>query len=78
VLALVGAVFVVMLVMAGYKFIGAGSNKDEYARAQHTLTMAFLGLLLAGGAWTILFLIGKFLGIPNFGTFSICMISGCP
>lgn len=77
ILVIAGAAFVVMLVWAGFNFLNSGTNRDAAAKAQRSLTTAFLGLIIVASAWIILRLLGFFLGITNFGTFTICVVTGC-
>jgi hypothetical protein len=77
VFAIVGAIFILMLIVAGFNFLNAGTNRDAAAKAQRSLTNAFLGFVVVISAWLILRLLGTFLGITNFGIFDICIVTGC-
>jgi hypothetical protein len=70
-LTLVGILAVIMIVVGGYKYLMAGSDKDGASKARNTLTYVFLGLVLAVSAWMIISLVGRFLGV-NLSTFNIC------
>lgn len=72
-LTLIGLASLVMLMVGGFQFIGAGGDKEAAARARGTLTYAILGLLLAVSAWMILNLAYRFLGLPSPGVFNICI-----
>lgn len=69
-LALVGIAVLVMFVSGGIGFLMAGSDKEAAQKAQKTLTFAIAGLILTLSAWTILGLLGKFLGI-DFANFTL-------
>lgn len=75
-LAFVGVAFFLMLVYGGYLFLSAGSSKEAAVRAKNTLLYAFIGIVLSFSAWIFLQMAGSFLGY-NFGTFDICIITGC-
>ena len=70
-LTLVGMLAVVMLVVGGYKYLMAGTDKDAASKARNTLTYVVLGLILAVSAWMIINLVGTFLGV-NLSNFNIC------
>jgi len=71
ILSLVGMLAVVMLVVGGYKYLMAGTDKDAATKARNTITYVVMGLILAVSAWMIINLVGKFLGV-NLSTFNIC------
>lgn len=75
-LILVGAFFIIMLVIGGFNYLSAGGDKQATARAQSTLTYAFLGLMLSASAWLILSVLGNFFGV-NFNTLNICIQAPC-
>jgi hypothetical protein len=64
-----GAVFVIVILWGGLQFLMAGTNKEGAAKAQGTLTFGVIGLVVLVSAWLILNVLGKFLGLPNIGTF---------
>jgi hypothetical protein len=63
IIGLVGAAAVVMLVVGGFQYLQAGSDKDAAARAWRTLTFAVGGLILTASAYMILNLFGSFIGV---------------
>ncbi len=71
ILTLVGMLAVIMIVVSGYKYLMAGTDKDAAGKARNTLTYVVIGLILAVSAWMILSLLGRFLGV-NIGNFNIC------
>lgn len=72
-LTLIGLVALVMLLIGGFQYIGAGGDKEAAARARGTLTYAIIGLILAISAWLIINLLYFFLGLPGAGVFNICI-----
>jgi hypothetical protein len=77
VLGLVGIAFIVQLIISGYHYLGAGSNKEALVKAQNSFLFSFVGLIIALAAWVIINIAGTFLGI-NVRTFTICINSnGC-
>lgn len=63
------------LVIGGYKYLAAGSDKAQTEQARNTIIYSLAGLIVTLSAFVILKLIGSFLGI-NVGTFDICIVRG--
>lgn len=61
-LPLLGLSFVVALIIGGSQYLTAGDNPKNAEKASQTLTFAFLGLLIAVGAWIIIQLISTITG----------------
>lgn len=72
-----GIVFLGMLILSGFNYLNAGTSKESASKAQQTLTWSFVGLTVTASAWLILNLIARFLGVDNFGIFTICINSPC-
>lgn len=72
----VGLLFLIMLIIAGFQYLSAGSNKEAVQKARNALSMALVGLVLSVVVWTGLLMIGTFFGV-NLGTFTICITPGC-
>jgi hypothetical protein len=76
-IGLVGIASFAMLLIGGFKFLSAGSDKDAAQKAQMTINYAVGGLIISLSAWLILNLIGIFLGV-NLNVFDICINhTGC-
>lgn len=73
ILSIVGVAVLVMFVIAGYKYLSAGGDKEAASSARNTLTFAIIGLVLAISAWMIINILGNFLGITDIGNFTICL-----
>lgn len=52
-LALLGIIFVVLLVLAGYKWMTAMGNEDKVSEAKGQITTAIIGLLIILAAYAI-------------------------
>lgn len=61
-LALVGAIAVVMGMVAGFMYLTAYGNEDRAAAAKRTIFYAAIGLAMVFSVWTILQLVTTFLG----------------
>ncbi len=72
IITLVGGLFIISLVVSGYNYLTAGSNKEAMTKAQQSLSMSLIGLVITVAAWTIVNLLGKFLGV-DFSLFTICI-----
>jgi hypothetical protein len=75
-ISLVGIASFVMLLLGGFKFISAGSDKEAAHHAQQTINLAIGGLIISLSAWLLLNLIGVFLGV-DLNVFNICVATGC-
>jgi len=63
-LPLAGLAAGLMVLVAGFKILTAGGNKEGMQKAQATLTYAFYGLILLFLSWFILKFIEFFTGMP--------------
>lgn len=72
VLAGAGLASMVMILVGGFQFLSAGSDKEATQKAAKTLTFAIIGLVVTLAAWVIINFLGNFLGI-NFTVFNICL-----
>ena len=70
-LALAGAVFFVMLIVGGYKYITSGGDPKKTAEAQGTLTWAIGGLVFVALAYLILRFVAVFTGVNSILNFEI-------
>ncbi|MFY9484475.1 MAG: pilin [Patescibacteria group bacterium] len=61
-LALVGAIAVVMGMVAGFMYMTAYGNEERAAAAKRTIFYAAIGLAMVFSVWTILQLVTRFLG----------------
>lgn len=68
-------VLVVMLVMAGIKYLTSGGEPKAVAQAHQTVTWALLGILFLAIAWLILLLIQTFTGVEvtSFNIKALCV-----
>lgn len=68
----------VMLVMAGIKYLTSGGEPKAVQAAHQVTTWALLGILFLAVAWLILQLIKAFTGVPVtvFDIKSLCVVGG--
>jgi hypothetical protein len=52
-LALLGVVFLIIAMMAGYRWMMAGGNEETVSNAKKTLSRAIIGVFIALGAYGI-------------------------
>lgn len=52
-LSLLGVIFVVLMVLAGYNWMTASGNEQKVDEAKSTLKRAIIGLVIVLGAWSI-------------------------
>lgn len=70
----------VLLVMAGFKYLTSGGEPKAIQSAHQTATWALLGILFMAIAWLILQLVQAFTGIDVtiFNIKTLCGITGDP
>ena len=56
-LSLLGVIFVVYIIWAGYNWMTAGGNEEKVTKAKTTLTRAVIGLIITISAYSIWFFI---------------------
>ncbi len=68
----------VLIIMAGFKYLTSGGEPKAIQSSHHTLTWALLGIFFMIIAWLILQLISAFTGLPVtvFDIKSLCNIGG--
>lgn len=71
-------VMMVLLIMAGFKYLTSGGEPKAIQSAHHTLSWAILGILLMIVAWILLQLIQAFTGIEVtvFNIKTLCDVAG--
>ncbi len=52
-LGLLGIIFIILILYAGYNWMTAGGNESKVEKAQQTLTRAIIGLVLIVGSYAI-------------------------
>lgn len=57
-----GIWFIFQLLTGGFFWISSGGDKAKLHEARERLTNAFLGLVIVVAGWSILALVGQFLG----------------
>ena len=72
ILATTGVASFIMLIMAGYRLMLAGGDKDAIQKAQNTLVYALFGVGISILSWVIINMVGKFLGL-NLSQFTLCL-----
>lgn len=76
VLTLVAISTLIVIVLAGFRYLSAGGDKEATHKAKLTLTFGVAGLLVALSAWIIIQMIYNFTGV-DFARFNICVAGGC-
>lgn len=71
----------VLLVVAGIKYMTSGGDQKAISSAHQTVSWAVLGVLFLAGAWVVLQLLALFTGIDALKVFDIrrlCLVAGNP
>ena len=66
-----GILFLIMLLIGGFRYLFSGGDAKKTEGATGTLTAAILGLVLVVSAYLILLLISNFTGLPDLLKFQI-------
>lgn len=59
VLSLLGTIFVILIIYAGYHWMTAGGDKEKVTKAGDTIKAAILGLIIVAGAYVITYFVFK-------------------
>ena len=60
-ISLLGIIFVVLIVLAGFKWMMAGGNEDDVSKAKARISTAIIGLVLTLSAYAIWALVSNYL-----------------
>ena len=61
-LGLLGIIFVILIIMAGYKWMTAGGSAEDVKKAQDTIKRAIIGLIIVFAAYAITYFVFSSLG----------------
>lgn len=53
VISLLGIIFIVLIILAGYSWMTSRGNEEQISKARETIRQAIIGLIIAVSAWTI-------------------------
>lgn len=65
-LGLLGIIFIVLIIYAGYNWMTAGGEEEKVSKAKDTLTRAVIGLIIIIAAYSITYFV--FSNLPGGGT----------
>ncbi len=60
-MGLLGVTFLILMVLAGFRWMNSGGNEETIKKAQETIKNSIIGLILVLAAWAITFFIFKML-----------------
>ena len=60
-LSLLGVIFIILILLAGYNWMTAAGDQEKISKAQHTIRSAIIGLLIIVGAFAIWMFISRVL-----------------
>jgi hypothetical protein len=66
-LSILGIIFLVLVIVAGYNWMTAGGNEEKVEKAKKTLTRAVIGLAIILAAYSITYVVFKYLGLAASG-----------
>ena len=52
-LSLLGIIFIIILIVAGFRWMVASGNEEKVTKAQNSLKRGIIGLVIVIGAWAI-------------------------
>lgn len=67
VLTLLGIIFLILLITAGFRYMTAGGNEDQVKASIKQITQAVIGLVIILAAWSITYFIIVRLRAASFG-----------
>lgn len=67
VLSLLGIIFVILMIYAGYLWMMAQGNEDQVSKAKGIITTAIIGLIIIVAAYSITYFVFKALGNASTG-----------
>ncbi len=68
VLGLLSIVFLILIIMAGFKWMTAGGNEEQIKKSTATIKAAVIGLVVVLAAYTITYFIFTYLPFTSSGT----------
>lgn len=54
--------FLFMLLFSGYEWMSSGGDPKKLANARDHITHAFIGMVIIAGSWSLVAIVGQFLG----------------
>jgi len=66
-LSLLAIIFIVLIILAGYRWMTASGNEEKIKKAQETLTTAIIGLIIVLAAYGITYFVFKYLPFGGSG-----------
>ena len=60
-LALIGVIFIILIILAGHKWMTAEGNEDKVKEAKDTIQKAIIGLIIIIAAYSITYFVFKYL-----------------
>jgi len=66
-LGLLAAIFVVLMIMAGFQWMTAGGNEQQTKKAQDTIKTAVIGLVIVLAAYAITYFVFKYIPFNGAG-----------
>jgi len=64
-LSLLGVIFIILMILAGYNWMTAGGDEQKVTKAKDTIKRAIIGLLIIMGAYAITYFV--FANVPYGG-----------
>jgi hypothetical protein len=60
-LSLLGVIFIILIILAGYNWMTAAGDQEKISKAQHTIRSAIIGLVIIAGSFAIWLFISRVL-----------------
>ncbi len=60
--------FLLQILFGGYEWMGAAGDTKKIETARNRITNAFIGLIIVVGSWSLLAVVGQFLGFDTLAT----------
>lgn len=66
-LGLIGITFIILIVLAGFRWMNSGGNEEAIKKAQETIKNSIIGLIIVLAAWAITYFIFRALPFSATG-----------
>ena len=75
-LSLLALIFMILAVLAGFRWMTAAGNEEQITKAQDTLKAAIVGLVIVLAAWSITYFVLKYLPFSGGSSTTQTVTSG--
>ena len=67
-LSVLGLIFIILMILAGFRWMNSGGNEETIKKAQQTIKNSLIGLIIVLAAWSITYFVFNILPFSAPGT----------